>query len=276
MTRPRRSTTRPAPCRSACPVYNTVVRIVGDDGQDLPGRRGRRDRHQRADGGARLLEQAGGDRARAAGRRAAHRRRRLHGRGRLVLHRRPEEGPDQRRRLQGVAARGRGRPLPARGGARGRRGRGARRLPRRDRQGLRQPAPRPDATAEELIAFCREQMAAYKYPARSSSSTNCPRPSPASCSAASSATAASGLPGKVLPWTSQPPGACTTSSCGCLTWAAPSRRTRALRRLPGQHRQLRGRARRRRVLTDGRGPWPAEPRKPTLDHEGRYPGEGSA
>ena len=28
--------------------------------------------------------------------------------------------------------------------------------------------------------------------------------------------------GRVLPWTSQPPGACTTSSCGCPTWAALS------------------------------------------------------
>ena len=25
----------------------------------------------------------------------------------------------------------------------------------------------------------------------------------------------------MLPWTSQPPGACTTSNCGCPTWAAP-------------------------------------------------------
>ena len=62
------------------PVYSTVVRIVGEDDRDLPageigelvtdGPAGRR----------RLLEQARGDRQGAAGRGAAHRRRRLHGR----------------------------------------------------------------------------------------------------------------------------------------------------------------------------------------------------
>ena len=83
--------------------------------------------------------------------------------GWLVLPRRPEEGHDQRRRLQGVAARGRGRALLAQGRARGRSGRRARRLPRRERQGLRQPAPRPERHRRG-IAFCRAQMAAYKYP----------------------------------------------------------------------------------------------------------------
>ena len=38
------------------------------------------------------------------------------------------------------------------------------RLSRRDRQGLRQPASRRARRADELIAFCRERMAAYKYP----------------------------------------------------------------------------------------------------------------
>ena len=44
------------------PIYNTVVQIVGDDGKELPRRRGRRDRDDRAAGGGGLLEQAGGDR----------------------------------------------------------------------------------------------------------------------------------------------------------------------------------------------------------------------
>ena len=45
-------------------------------------------------------------------------------------------------RLQGVAAGGRERPVPAPGGARGGRRRHPRRVPRRDGQGVRQPAPR--------------------------------------------------------------------------------------------------------------------------------------
>ena len=74
------------------PVFNTVVRIVDEDGKELPpGEVG-----EFVTSGpqvvARLLGEARGDRARAARRRAAHRRRRLHGRRRLVLPRRPQEG----------------------------------------------------------------------------------------------------------------------------------------------------------------------------------------
>ena len=54
------------------------------------------------------------------------RRRRLHGPRGLGLHRRPQEGHDQRLRLQGVAARGGGRARRAPRGAGGRRGRRAR------------------------------------------------------------------------------------------------------------------------------------------------------
>jgi acyl-CoA synthetase (AMP-forming)/AMP-acid ligase II len=53
-----------------------------------------------------------------------------------------KKGPDQRRRLQGLAARGRGRPLRAPGRPRGRGRRRAGRLPRRDGQGVRQPTAR--------------------------------------------------------------------------------------------------------------------------------------
>ena len=52
---------------------------------------------------------------------------------------RPQEGHDQRRRLQGLAARGGGRAVHPPGGARGGRGRGAGRLPGRNRQGRGQP-----------------------------------------------------------------------------------------------------------------------------------------
>ena len=43
----------------------------------------------------------------------------------------------------------------------------------------------------EVIAFCRERLAAYKCPRRSTSSTSCPRPSPARSCVASCATAGS-------------------------------------------------------------------------------------
>ena len=82
----------------------------------------------------------------------------------LGVHRRPQEGHDQRVGLQGVAARGRGR---------------ARRAP-----GVREAAvvgvpdekrgetvkafvslkPGATVTPDELIAHCKERMAAYKYP----------------------------------------------------------------------------------------------------------------
>ena len=39
----------------------------------------------------------------------------------------------------------------------------------------------PSATAEELRAYVKEQVAAYKYPRRCGSSTSCPRARPARC-----------------------------------------------------------------------------------------------
>ena len=84
---------------------------------------------------------------------------------RLALRGRPQEGHDQRLRLQGLAARGRGRPLHPSRGARGGRRRRPRRLPRREREGVRQPAARTrPSTRPGSIAYCREQLAAYKYP----------------------------------------------------------------------------------------------------------------
>ena len=51
--------------------------------------------------------------------------------------------------------------------------------------------PGQTATAEELIAFCRQQMAAYKYPRQIEFLDELPRPSPASSCAANSALATS-------------------------------------------------------------------------------------
>ena len=48
------------------PIFNTVVRVVDEEGNEVAARRDRRVRHERAAGRRRLLEQAGGDRARPA------------------------------------------------------------------------------------------------------------------------------------------------------------------------------------------------------------------
>ena len=73
----------------------------------------------------RLLEAARGDRRDLPRRLDAHRRRGPRGRGRLLVHRRPDQGHDRHRRLQRVPARGRGRRRRAPGGRPGRRDRHA-------------------------------------------------------------------------------------------------------------------------------------------------------
>ena len=87
-------------------------------------------------------------------------------RGRLLLHRRPQEGPDHPRRLQRLPARDRGGHLRAPGGARG----GGRRRPaRRPRRGGRRRG-RAQGGRGGLRGRAREhvkeQVAAYKYPRR--------------------------------------------------------------------------------------------------------------
>src|SRR3972149_268404 len=84
-----------------------------------------------------VLEQARGHSRRPPGRLAPHGGRRADGRGRVLLHRGPEEGHDPLLRIQRVPAGGRGGPLhaPGPGGGRGERDPG--RVPRGDREGLR-------------------------------------------------------------------------------------------------------------------------------------------
>ena len=82
------------------PFYS--LRIVGDDGRDLPAGEHRRDRGARPDHDARLLQPAGGNGAHAARRLAVHGRPRLCRRRRLPLPRRPQEGHDRHRRRQGL------------------------------------------------------------------------------------------------------------------------------------------------------------------------------
>ncbi len=69
-----------------------------------------------------------------------HRRPRPHRRRRLLLHHGSAQAHDQCERLQGLAGRGGGAVVSAPGGARGVHHRGARCLPRRDRQGCRRAA----------------------------------------------------------------------------------------------------------------------------------------
>ena len=86
-------------------------------------------------------------------------------RGRLLLHRRPQEGADHPRRLQRLPAGDRGGALRAPGGRRG----GGDRHPAPDaRRGGRRrrgaASPARASTPDELRAFVKERVAAYKYP----------------------------------------------------------------------------------------------------------------
>ena len=99
------------------------------------------------------------------GRLVPHRRPGPRRRRRLLLHRRPQEGPDHPRRLQRLPARDRGGPLRA---PRRRRGRGGRRpRPRARRGGRRRRRLRRRASRRgEIRAYAKERVAAYKYPRR--------------------------------------------------------------------------------------------------------------
>ena len=141
------------------------MKVVDDDDNDVEPGRGRRDRHPRPQRDEGLLEARGRDRGGHA-RRLVPLRRHGHGRrGRLLLHRRPQEGHDHPRRLQRLPARDRGGPLRAPGGLGGRGGRRARR-----RRWARRSAPRRaqgrarTPSADEIRAFVKERVAAYKYP----------------------------------------------------------------------------------------------------------------
>ena len=145
------------------PIYNTVVRIVGDDGQDLPpGEVG-----EIVTSGPWWCPATGTSPRRPSTRCPAARCTPA-----MSATWTPTAGSTSStgrrtrstRAATRLAARGRGRPLPARGGARGRRGRRARRLPRRDGQGVRQPAPRQDRHGRGTRSRSRQDMAAYKYP----------------------------------------------------------------------------------------------------------------
>ena len=112
----------------------------------------------------------------------AHRRPRLPRRGRLPVHRRSEEGPDQDERLPGVAARDRGSDRRASGGRGGRR----RRRPRRDQgrsgQGVGRAAGRTDGVrGRSARVLPRTRWRLTRFRRRSSSAPSCRRPWSARC-----------------------------------------------------------------------------------------------
>ena len=97
---------------------------------------------------------------------AAHGRPRLSRRRRLRVHRRSQEGHDQDERVPGVAARNRGSAGDARRGGRGRRGRQSDPVKGEVVHAWVVLRAGQTATEQDLRAFCREQLAAYKVPAR--------------------------------------------------------------------------------------------------------------
>ena len=146
------------------PMPSTEISIRDDDGKEVPlGEQGEicargpqvmAGYWQRPDETAKVMTR---------GRLLPHRRHRRDGRRRPRPHRRPQEGHDQRLRLQGVPERGRGRgdepwrPAGMRGGRR------ARPAFRRGAEAVRGEET-PELTEAELRAFLRAKLASYKVP----------------------------------------------------------------------------------------------------------------
>ena len=124
------------------PGIEMDVVALDDPTQSACARRDRRNPHQGSERHQGLLEPAGGNRRGLRRRPLPHRRYRLHGRGRLFLSGRPQEGHDHLRRLQRLSADDRAGDLRASCRARSDRDRHSRRLSRRGGQGLRQAARR--------------------------------------------------------------------------------------------------------------------------------------
>ena len=169
------------------PIDGVEMRLVDDEGDELPRRAGR-DRHPRPQRHEGLLEAArtrpprrstptaGSARATSPGRR-----------GRLLLHRRPQEGPRHPRRLQRLPARDRGGPLRAPRRARGRRRSASRTTSSARRSAPRsrsRPAPRPRPTS--CARSSRSASPPTSTRATSGSSTSSPRARPARSSSARS------------------------------------------------------------------------------------------
>ena len=146
------------------------------------GREGR-DPHQGAERHQGLLERAGGDGRRVRRRLAADRRHRHHGRGRLFLSRRPQEGHDHLRRVQRLPERHRGGDLRASGRGRSQRDRRTGQLPRRGRQGLRaaEARRRAPSPSTSCASSSPTRLANTRCPPIWNSAMPCRRPPSASC-----------------------------------------------------------------------------------------------
>ena len=101
---PITSPTKPGTIGLPVPRRRTRRRRPRRSGPGAGAGRDRRTSHQGAQRHRRLLEPARRNRALVRRRPLPHRRRRLHGRGRLLLPGRPQEGPDHLRRLQRLPA----------------------------------------------------------------------------------------------------------------------------------------------------------------------------
>jgi len=234
------------------PIFNTVVRVVGDDGQELPpGEVGEivtsgpmvvpgywnkpEETEHALPGGALHTGDVGYMDAAGWFYLVDRKKDQINAGGYKVWPREVETSSTQHEAVREAAVVG----VPDATAARPSRPTSACALARR---------PRPRSSSPSAAS----RWPPTSTPARSSSSTSCPRRSPASCSAANSATAAS-------PPAPVPPGACRvdepiagslhTSSCGCRTWAGPSRsgmaarpaRLRILPRLAGRPQLAPGR-----------------------------------
>ncbi len=159
--------------------------VAGRPDESDAGRRGRRNPHPRPERHQGLLEPAEGNRGSLCRRPLPHRRHRLHGRRRLFLSGRPQEGHDHLRRLQRLSADDRAGDLHASCRAGSDRDRHSRRLPRRGRQGLHQAARRRKAVHAGRSARLphRQARQARDSGGASISSTSCRARRSANCRA---------------------------------------------------------------------------------------------
>ncbi len=147
------------------PAVDVEVAIVDLlSGAEKSGGRSGRGRDPRRERDGRLLEKARRDYRGVEGRLVPDRRSRLHGRARLRVPGRPREGHDRVRRRERLQHRGRGRAVPARGGARSGGFRGPR--PTLGRGGPRSRRPPGDVDEQDLLHHCRTLIADYKVPKR--------------------------------------------------------------------------------------------------------------
>ena len=187
---PKEGPEKPGSIGLMLPGIEMDVVALDDPTKDFAGRRNRRNPHPRAQRHQGLLEPAGGDRRGFRRRPLSHRRYRLHGRRRLFLSGRPQEGHDHLRRLQRLSADDRAGDVRASRRARGDRDRDSRRLSRRGGQGVRQVARRRCAVQPGRAArrFSPASSASTKFPRASNSSTSCRAPRSANSRATNCAT----------------------------------------------------------------------------------------